>query len=73
VSPSSLPGSSSSTLPIDDRHCLVETTTSLFTLVTTTAPDQLRIAGTTSDEVLPDCVGPTIKSELRLASRTVGP
>jgi hypothetical protein len=60
-------------VPSDDRHWLVDDTTSLFTLVTTTAPDQERIAGTTSEDVLPDCVGPTIKSELRESSRTVGP
>ena len=37
------------------------------------APRQFSIAGTTSEDVLPDCVGPTMSSELRFSRCTVGP
>jgi hypothetical protein len=46
------------------RHRDVAAITSFFTLVTTSASVQRRSAGTTIDEVLPACVGPTMRSAL---------
>src|SRR5487761_2112168 len=64
VSPPSSPGSRTSTRPRLWRHGAVASTTSRLTLVTTSAPCQRRMAGITSDDVLPPWVGPTINSEL---------
>jgi hypothetical protein len=52
---------------------MVARTTSLFTLVTTSASLQRNSAGMTSAVVLPAWVGPTMSNELRRSSVTDGP
>ena len=53
VRPWSPPGSKRCVSPRPERQSTVARTTSFFTLVTTTGPGQSRMAGTTSEEVLP--------------------
>src|ERR1019366_5320978 len=73
VSPSSHPGSRRWTCPRVARHVWVLSTTSFFTLVTTTGPVQVRMAGTTNDDVLPAWVGPTTNRECPRSRRVRGP